>query len=122
MFNKMTRVLVFVSLACLQVFASARAATTCSFVDLMPTFWQALGAADGAAQMRTTMIDPHPDLYNELLITVPSGEDWETTFSSEKTYDNAHRTQVRAVQRYLVANAPKYMAGFQHVFHDYRCD
>jgi uncharacterized protein YjaZ len=109
-------------LLCLQVFASARAATTCSFVDLMPTFWRALGSADGAAQMRATMVDPHPDLYNELLITVPSGEDWASTFSSEKTYDEAHGTQVRATERYLVANAPKYMARFQHTFPDYRCD
>ena len=116
------RVLLCVSLACLPVFASARAAVTCSFVDLMPTFWQALGAVNGAAQMRTVMIDPHPDLYNELLVTVPSGEDWESTFSSEKTYDDAHRTQVRAAERYLVANAPRYMAGFQHAFPDYRCD
>jgi uncharacterized protein YjaZ len=122
MLESMARVLLFVSFACLQVVTSARAATTCSFVDLMPTFWQALGAEKGAARMRAMMIDSHPDLYNELLVTVPSGEDWETTFSSEKTYDDAHRTQVRAAERYLVANAPKYMAGFQHAFPDYRCD
>jgi hypothetical protein len=122
MFESMARVLLFVSLACLQVVASAHAVTTCSFVDLMSAFWQALGADNGAAQMRAVMIDPHPDLYNELLITVPSGEDWETTFSSEKTYDEAHRTQVRAVERYLVANAPKYMSAFQRAFPDYRCD
>jgi predicted Zn-dependent protease DUF2268 len=118
----MTRVLVFASLVCLQVFATARAATTCSFVDLMPTFWRALAAADGAAQMRATMVDSLPDLYNELLITVPPGEDWASTFSSEKTYDDAHRAQVRAAERYLVTNTPKYMAQFKHAFPDYRCD
>jgi Predicted Zn-dependent protease (DUF2268) len=121
-FDKMTRVLVFVSLVCLQLFSSARAATTCSFVDLMPTFWRALGAADGAAQMRATMVEPHPDLYNELLITVPPGADWASTFSSEKTYDDAHRKEVRAAERYLVTNTPKYMAQFERVFPDYRCD
>ena len=122
MSNKMTRVLVFVALVCPQVLAAASAATTCSFVDLMPAFWRALGAADGAAQMRATMVDPHPDLYNELLITVPPGEDWAGTFSNEKTYDDAHRTEVRAVEKYLVTNTPKYMAQFERTFADYRCD
>jgi uncharacterized protein YjaZ len=118
----MARLLLFVSISCLQVFAAAHAATACSFVDLMPAFWQALGAADAAAQMRTKVVDPHPDLYNELLITVPAREDWESTFSSEKTYDDAHRAEVAAAEQYLVANAPKYMAQFGHTFPDYRCD
>jgi hypothetical protein len=122
MFNQMTRVLIFVALACLPVLASARAATACSFVDLMPTFWRALGAADAASQMRATMVDPHPDLYNELLITVPSGEDWTSTFSSEKTYDDTHRTEVKAAEQYLVTNAPKFMAQFGRTFPDYRCN
>jgi uncharacterized protein YjaZ len=118
----MARLLLFVSLAWLHLVASAHAATACSFVDLMPAFWQALDTADAAAQMRTKVVDSHPDLYNELLITVPAREDWASTFSSEKAYDDAHRAEVVAAEQYLVANAPKYMAQFGRAFPDYRCD
>jgi hypothetical protein len=72
--------------------------------------------------MRASIIDPHPDIYNELLVTVPSGDDWKDTFSAEQAYDDAHRPEVRATERYLVANAPKYMSRFEHTFPDYRCD
>jgi hypothetical protein len=117
-----SRKLLFVSLLSLQWLVSASAATRCAVVDLMPAFWQALAANDPAAQMRTAVIDPHPDLYNDNYVRLPTAAKWEGKLTREKTYDEAHRQEVTAAERYLAANVPGYMGEFRRTFPDYRCD
>jgi hypothetical protein len=116
------RTLVLVSLISLQWLVPARAATSCTVADLMPAFWQALAANDLAAEMRTTVIDPHPDLYNDNYVRVPTDAKWEDRLTRERTYDEAHRQEITAAEHDLAANVPVYMRAFRRTFPDYRCD
>lgn len=108
-----------VSLQCL---LPARAASSCAVVDLMPEFWQALEASDVDAQLHKNVIDPHPDLYNPNYVSLPTGAQWESRLAREKAYDQEHRQEIVAAERYLVANVPGYMEDFTRTFPDYRCD
>jgi hypothetical protein len=102
--------------------APVHARASCEVVDLMPAFWQALEGVDAAAQMRTTVVDPHPDLYNDNYVGLSTGAKWDKELAAEKTYVEAHRAEVSAVEQYLAANVQKYMEGFQRTFPGYRCD
>ena len=119
---EMIRTLLHVSLLSLQWLVPASAATNCTVVDLMPPFWQALAGKDPAAQMRTAVIDPHPDLYNDKYVRLPTAAKWEGKLAHEKTYDEAHRPEVTATEQYLAASVPRFMQEFRQTFPDYRCD
>jgi len=116
------RTCVLVSLLSLQWLVPAGAAADCTVVDLMPPFWQALAGIDPAAQMRTEVIEPHPDLYNDNYVRLPTAAKWEDKLARERTYDEAHRPEITAAEQYLVANVPTYMQAFRQTFPDYRCD
>ena len=118
----MTRTLLLVFLLSSQWLVPASAATDCTVVDLMPPYWQALAGKDPAAQMRTAVIDPHPDLYNDNFVRLPTAAEWEKKLAHEKTYAEAHRPEVTAAEQYLAANVPRYMQAFRQTFPDYRCD
>jgi len=118
----MTRGLMLVVLLSLQGFVPAGAATDCTVVDLMPAFWQALAGTDPAAQMRTAVIDPHPDLYNDNYVRLPTGVKWEDKLAHDKTYVESHRAEVTDAEQYLAAHVPRYMQEFRQTFPDYRCD
>ena len=117
-----SRTLLLLVLLPLQCLVPANAITGCTVVDLMPAFWQALAGNDPAAQMRTSVIDPHPDLYNDKYVRLPTTADWETKLSRERTYDEAHRQEITAAEQYLAANVPGYMQEFRRTFPAYRCD
>jgi hypothetical protein len=117
-----SRTLLLQSLLSLQWLISASAATNCTIVDLMPAFWQALAANDPAAEMRTAVIDPHPDLYNDNYVRLPTAAKWEGKLTRERAYDEAHRLEITAAEQYLAANVPRYMREFRRTFPDYRCD
>jgi hypothetical protein len=102
--------------------ASNGANTDCNVLNLMPAFWHALASHDPANQMRTEVIDPHPDLYNENYVAVTSGESWQEELARDKTYVEDHRDDVIEAERYLLSNVPDYMQEFQETFADYRCD
>ena len=116
------RAMVLLLLFSLQSLALASAATSCSVVDLMPPFWDALAAKDPAAQMRAAVIDPHPDLYNDNYVRIPSGQKWDDELARERTYVDAHRPEITAAEQYLTQNVPRYMQEFRETFPDYRCD
>jgi hypothetical protein len=116
------RTLLLVFLLSLQCLTPASAAPGCTVVDLMPPFWEALAAKDPAAQMRTAVIDPHPDLYNDNYVRLPTGAEWESKLAHEKSYAEAHRSEITAAEQYLAANVPRYMQEFRKTFPDYRCD
>lgn len=118
----MLRTLPLAFLLSLLWLAPAGAATSCTVVDLMPAYWQALAAKDAAAQMRTAVIDPHPDLYNENFVSLPTGAKWQDKLAREKTYVDAHRPEVTAAEQYLAENVPRYMQAFRKTLPDYRCD
>jgi hypothetical protein len=118
----MIRPLLLVFLLSLQGLAFASAATDCTIVDLMPSFWQALAGNDPAARMRTAVINPHPDLYNDNYVRLPGAAKWQGKLASEKTYDEAHRQEIAATEQYLAANVPRYMQQFRRTFPDYHCD
>ena len=118
----MVRTLSLVLLLSLQWLVPASAATNCTVVDLMPAFWQALAGNDSAAQMRTAVIDPHPDIYNDKFVRLPTAAKWEDELAREKTYAEAHRAEVTAAEQYLATNVPRYMLAFRKTFPDYRCD
>jgi len=101
--------------------ANARPAD-CTVVDLMPQYWQALAATDPAAPLRATVIEPHPDLYNENYVSLPTGAAWNGKLAREKAYADAHRTEITAAEQYLADNVPRYMNEFRRTFPDYRCD
>jgi hypothetical protein len=117
-----SRILLLVCLLSLQWLTPAIAASTCTVVDLMPDFWQALAANDSAAQMRRAVIDPHPDLYNDNYVLQPTAAKWEAKLTRERIYDDAHRQEITAAEQYLAANVPAYMQEFRKTFPDYRCD
>jgi len=54
---------------------AAEAATGCKVLNLMPAFWRSLEKSDAAAQIRAAVIVPHPDLYNDNYVDLPSGAD-----------------------------------------------
>lgn len=116
------RAVLLVFLLAAQPFIPASAATDCTVVDLMPAFWQALAGRDPAAQVRTAVIDPHPDLYNDNFVRLPTGAKWQEKFARERTYVEANRSEVTAAEQYLAANVPGYMQAFRKTFPDYRCD
>lgn len=118
----MRRALFLVCLLSVQWAVPARAAGTCTVANLMPAFWQALADKDPAAQMRTAVINPHPDLYNDKFVRLPTGAQWEVELSHDKTYVEAHRAEVTAAEQHLAANVPLYMQAFRQTFPDYRCD
>jgi hypothetical protein len=107
---------------CLGAIAPAHASGGCDVVNLMPAFWRSLEGANPAAQMRTTLIDPHPDLYNDNYVSLSSGAKWEKELAGEKTYVEGHRAEVDAVEQYLSAHVQGYMEEFKRTFPDYRCD
>jgi len=107
-------------LACSCIAVPARAG--CKVVDLMPAFWRSLAEGDAAAQLRTQVIDPHPELYNENYVSLPSGAKWDTSIVTERAYVDTHRQEIIAAERYLSAHVPAFMAEFRRTFPDYRCD
>jgi hypothetical protein len=111
--------LALLSLLC---FFAATARAQCAVVDLMPAFWHALAAPDPAAGVRAAVIAPHPDLYNDDYVRLPSGADWDNKLFRESNYDETHRREVTAAEHYLAANVPRYMREFRRTFSDYRCD
>jgi hypothetical protein len=117
-----SRMLLLVSVLSLQWLVPAPAATSCTVVDLMPPFWQALAANDPAKEMRTAVIDPHPDLYNDNYVRLPAAAKWEDKLTRERTYDEAHRQEITAAEHYLAANVPVYMREFRRTFPGFRCD
>jgi hypothetical protein len=109
-------------LSCLCSVAAVQARAGCKVVDLMPAFWRSFAEGDAAAQLRTKVIDPHPELYNENYVSLPSGAKWDTSVASERTYVDAHRLDVIAAERYLSVHVPAFMAEFRRTFPDYKCD
>jgi hypothetical protein len=116
------RTLLLVFLLSLQWLVPAGAAADCTVVDLMPPFWQALAGSDPAAQMRSAVIDPHADIYNDIFVRLPTAAEWDDQLAHDKTYVEAHRPEVTAAEQYLAANVPRYMQEFRQTFPDYRCD
>jgi hypothetical protein len=100
----------------------AGTAESCAVVDLMPAYWQALAEKDSAAQMRTTVIAPHPDLYNDNYVRLPTGARWESELTREKAYAEAHRKEIDAAEQFLAGNVRRFMQDFGQTFPDYRCD
>ena len=102
--------------------ASASAADKCTVVDLMPPYWQALAASDPVARMRTSVVEPNPDLYNDKFVRLPPAAAWELALSHEQTYAEAHRPEIEAAEQYLAANVPHFMQEFRKTFPDFRCN
>lgn len=100
----------------------ADAVAGCRVVDLMPDFWQSLESDDAAARLRVKLIDPHPDLYNDTVVKLPSGAKWLDETVRERTYAEGHREELVAAEQYLSAQVEPIMAQFQRMFPDYRCD
>jgi hypothetical protein len=94
----------------------------CDVINLMPAFWKSLDHSDAAAQMRTAVVEAHPDLYNENYVSLPPGPQWEKQIAREREYVQAHAQEVKAAADYLVARVPRYMHEFRDTFPDYRCD
>jgi hypothetical protein len=107
---------------CLSVAPVREAAARCQVVDLMPEFWQSLESDDPGGRMRTRLIDPHPDLYNDSIVKLPSGAKWVEQIARERAYAQAHRKEVTAAETYLLAHVDPIVAKFQQTFPDYRCD
>jgi hypothetical protein len=101
---------------------AAQAATQCKVVNLMPDYWAALKQPDAAAVLRKTVVDPHPDLYNANYVDLPVDGKWIDKVARERSYAEAHVTEIGAVEQYLARHVPEYMAGFSRQFSDYRCD
>ena len=116
------RIALLVLLLSLHEFTPASAAEKCAVVDLMPPFWQALAGSDPAAQMRTSVVEPYPDLYNDKFVRLAQGAAWQLELAHEKAYAEAHRTEIDATEQYLAANAPHFMQEFRKTFPDYRCN
>jgi hypothetical protein len=94
----------------------------CQIVDLMPGFWKALEGQDTASKLRTTIVDPHPDLYNDDYVSVPAGPKWEDLVTRDRAYVDAHRSEVHDAEKYLTAHVRQYMDAFRGTFPEYRCD
>jgi hypothetical protein len=109
-------------LVCLFGVTAAQARASCKVVDLMPAFWRSLAAGDAAAQLRTQVIDPHPELYDDNYVSLPSGAKWDASIARERTYVEAHKQEVNAAERYLTLRVPALMAEFRRTFPDYKCD
>ncbi|HEX7110941.1 MAG TPA: hypothetical protein VF216_00715 [Mizugakiibacter sp.] len=101
---------------------SATAASPCKVADLMPAFWRALASQAPAAELRRTVVKPHPELYNAVYVDLPSGEAWTRNVERDVAYVGAHRAEVEAAAAYLRANVPAIMAGFGERFAGFRCD
>jgi len=97
----------FILALCLDAIAPVHAGAGCAVVDLMPAFWQSLQGTDPATQMRTAVIDPHPDLYNDNYVSLSSGAEWQKELEGEKTYVEGHRAEVNAVEHYLVGHVQR---------------
>lgn len=114
-------------LICLLFLASAfsgaeNAAPACKVIDLMPQFWQSIDESDASIRLRTLLLEPYPDLYNENYINLPTGAKWDSTVAREQIYAAAHRREIDAAERYLSANAKPLMSQFQQAFPDFKCD
>jgi hypothetical protein len=101
---------------------SGDAAARCAVVDLMPEYWRALDSSDAGNRVQTTLIEPHPDVYNDTLVKLPTGEKWAEQFAHERAYAETHRKEVIAAEDYLSAHVEPIMDQFQKTFPDYRCD
>jgi hypothetical protein len=112
----------FTWLLCFCAITAAEAGTGCKVVNLMPAFWRSLEKIDAAAQIRATLIVPHPDLYNDNYVNLPSGAKWDAAVARERTYVEAHREEVTAAESYLSAHAQPLMAQFKQTFPDFKCD
>jgi hypothetical protein len=112
----------FTWLLCFCGITAAEAGTGCKVVNLMPAFWRSWETSDAAAQIRTTLIVPNPDLYNDNYVNLPAGAKWKAAVARERTYVEAHREEVSAAESYLSAHAQPLMAQFQQTFPDYKCD
>jgi hypothetical protein len=112
-----------ISLACLlSVSAAAADPATCQVVDLMPLFWAAIDQPDAAARLRRTIVEAHPDLYNENYVSLPSGVKWEALVARDRGYADSHAEAIRQAGAYLLANAAPTMREFAQTFPDFLCD
>jgi hypothetical protein len=111
-----------ICLVCLCSVTAVQARASCKVVDLMPAFWRSLAEGNAPARLRTIVVDPHPELYNENYVSLPSGAKWDTSIASERTYVEAHKQEVNAAERYLSLHVPRFMAEFRRTFPDYKCD
>jgi hypothetical protein len=112
----------FIWLLCFCGITVAEAGTGCKVVNLMPAFWRSLETSSAAVQIRATLIVPHPDLYNDNYVNLPSGAKWDAAVAHERAYVEAHREEVTAAESYLSAHAQPLMAQFQQTFPDFKCD
>jgi len=112
----------FIWLLCFCAITAAEAGTGCKVVNLMPAFWRSLETSSAAVQIRATLIVPHPDLYNDNYVNLPSGAKWDAAVAHERAYVEAHREEVTAAESYLSAHAQPLMAQFQQTFPDFKCD
>jgi hypothetical protein len=107
---------------CLLAAAAGDVTAKCKVVDLMPAFWRSLESDDAGTRLRTALIDSHPDLYNDNLVKLPTGAPWTADVARERTYAEAHRQEITAIDDYLSAQVEPIMAQFEKMFPDYRCD
>jgi hypothetical protein len=103
-------------------FSVSHAAASCKLLDLMPQYWQSIDKSDAAARIRAAVIEPHPDLYNENYVDLPTGDKWQATIAQEQAYAQAHRKEIAAADRYLSTNAQHFMKQFADTFADFKCD
>jgi len=94
----------------------------CTVVNLMPTFWASLEGPAAPSQLRGTLIDTHPELYNTRVVDLSQGVDWQQTVAREQNYVTEHRDQVIGVTAYLSEHVSQYMRDFQRIFPSFRCD
>lgn len=96
--------------------------SNCNVVNLMPAFWASQEAPAAPSQLRLTLIDTHPELYNTNVVDLPLGAQWQRTVAREQEYVTGHREQVMAVTAYLSDHVSDYMRDFRRMFPGFRCD
>src|ERR1700730_3206647 len=83
----------FTWLLCFCGIKAAEAGTGCKVVNLMPAFWRSWETSDAAVQIRTTLIVPNPDLYNDNYVNLPAGAKWEAAVARERTFVETRREE-----------------------------
>jgi len=109
-------------LTCVLATHATHASSDCTIVNLMPTFWTALGSEEAAVQLRARVVEPHSDVYNASFVNLPADSKWLDEVARERSYVESHRAEIVAVEKYLIARVPQFMREFARKFPDYRCD
>jgi Predicted Zn-dependent protease (DUF2268) len=122
------RAFIVVSLLSLSALATAASAASCPIVDATRAFWPlaersaTMTPAEQAAAFRQTVVAKFPDLYTDNVLGSGNVRYLDKLAAASLNAARKNGLKGETVERDLVRKLPVFLAHFQKIFPDFRCD